>query len=306
MDSPARSPIWNQWLREAGQEFLIQPEGMSASIQPARVQVHTEAVLGAFHVWVTAPAPHRAMPLALRCSTRSARAAAACEWVTSTSEAPWLAGLCHQGIHHQRGGLRVEVAGGFVGQQQAGRCTRARAMATRCNWPPLSCCGSRRPGPAGPRIPAFPAPACGIGWWPSSISGRPRFAPRPGAAAHGRPGTQSHMPAAHRARAGVVQRAQVGAVRAHARHPSVSRPAMQLSRVDLPTPDSPTMATNSPRATVRSTLVEHGHLAIAIWPARQLAASWCHPSRPQGQHLLHSASGASQAPHGAAACCAAR
>lgn len=50
MDSPARSPIWNQWLREAGQEFLIQPGGMSASIQPARVQVHTEAVLGAFHV----------------------------------------------------------------------------------------------------------------------------------------------------------------------------------------------------------------------------------------------------------------
>ena len=79
MDSPARSPIWNQWLREAGQEFLIQPGGMSAPIQPARVQVHTEAVLGAFHVWVTALAPHRApMHLVLGhgrvsvCATRGA------------------------------------------------------------------------------------------------------------------------------------------------------------------------------------------------------------------------------------------
>ena len=33
----------------------------------------------------------------------------------------------------------------------------------------------------------------------------------------------------------------------------VSSAAMQLSRLDLPTPDSPTMATNSPGATVSDT-----------------------------------------------------
>jgi hypothetical protein len=43
------------------------------------------------------------MPLALKRSLRSARAAAASECV-----------------NHQGGGGRVEVAGGFVGQQQAG------------------------------------------------------------------------------------------------------------------------------------------------------------------------------------------
>lgn len=55
MNPPARSPIWNQWLREAGQEFLIQPDGPLGAIPTARVEVHTETVLGAFHVWVTTP-----------------------------------------------------------------------------------------------------------------------------------------------------------------------------------------------------------------------------------------------------------
>ena len=38
----------------------------------------------------------------------------------------------------------------------------------------------------------------------------------------------------------------------------VSRPARQLSRVDLPTPESPTMATNSPGATLKCTLANTG------------------------------------------------
>ena len=73
-----------------------------------------------------------------------------------------------------------------------------------------------------------------------------------------------------------------------------SSPAMQLSRVDLPTPDSPTMATNSPGATVSETLRNTRHRRSpcagrvdqtsvigcrrnALWrwrPCRRLARSW--------------------------------
>ena len=37
-----------------------------------------------------------------------------------------------------------------------------------------------------------------------------------------------------------------------------SKPAMQLSKVDLPTPDSPSSATNSPAASVRLTSLNTG------------------------------------------------
>jgi hypothetical protein len=48
--------------------------------------------------------------------------------LTSSSMISWLA-------------LRVEVAGRLVGEQHSGRVTMARAMATRCCWPPESSAG---------------------------------------------------------------------------------------------------------------------------------------------------------------------
>lgn len=61
MDTPGRLPIWRQWLHEAGQEFLIQPDGLLTGPLPEQeqVQVHTETVLGAFHVWVKTSASHQ-------------------------------------------------------------------------------------------------------------------------------------------------------------------------------------------------------------------------------------------------------
>jgi hypothetical protein len=38
-------------------------------------------------------------------------------------------------------GLAIEVAGGLIGEQQAGRPLKARASATRCCSPPESCAG---------------------------------------------------------------------------------------------------------------------------------------------------------------------
>ena len=42
---------------------------------------------------------------------------------------------------HLLAGVGVEVAGGLVGEDSAGSLTSARAMATRCCWPPESSVG---------------------------------------------------------------------------------------------------------------------------------------------------------------------
>jgi hypothetical protein len=56
-------------------------------------------------------------------------------------------------------------------------------------------------------------------------------------------------------RAGVVaEGADVHAIQRDRALVPVSSAAMQFSSVDLPTPDSPTMATNSPGATLSETL----------------------------------------------------
>jgi hypothetical protein len=43
--------------------------------------------------------------------------------------------------HHGLAVLRVEVAGGLVGEQDRRLADEARATATRCCWPPESCDG---------------------------------------------------------------------------------------------------------------------------------------------------------------------
>jgi hypothetical protein len=44
-------------------------------------------------------------------------------------------------IHHQPPGLRIQRAGGLVGQNNVGLLAIALAMATRCFWPPESSLG---------------------------------------------------------------------------------------------------------------------------------------------------------------------
>ena len=46
-----------------------------------------------------------------------------------------------EGLHHLVGALGVQAGGRLVGQHHAGSWIRARAMATRCCWPPDNCSG---------------------------------------------------------------------------------------------------------------------------------------------------------------------
>ncbi len=62
----------------------------------------------------------------------------------------------------------------------------------------------------------------------------------------------------------LVEAAQVDAVLGDGPLFQSSSAAMQLSRLDLPTPDSPTMATNSPGATLRFTWLKTRRGAIAF------------------------------------------
>ena len=60
--------------------------------------------------------------------------------VTMTMVMPCVVELLEH-AHDLDAGLAVEVAGRLVGEQQRGSLTSARAMATRCCWPPESWLG---------------------------------------------------------------------------------------------------------------------------------------------------------------------
>ena len=192
-------------------------------------------------------------PVLLRCSTRSARLAAASECVTSTSDAP-----CERLWSISASITRAAVLGsrlpvGSSASSRLGLCTSARAIATRCNCPPLSCCGRRPPKPARPTassIACTRASSC----WPSSSRGSATFC------ATSRCGntwkawnTKPVFSRRKRAFCSSFRRPRSCPSRITLPLSQVSSPAMQLSRVDLPTPDSPTMATNSPSRTVSET-----------------------------------------------------
>ena len=70
-----------------------------------------------------------------------------------------------QQVHDLAAGRGVEVAGRLVGEQHGGSVTMARAMATRCCWPPESSAGVWCSRPARPTCSsaATPAPALAAG-----------------------------------------------------------------------------------------------------------------------------------------------
>ena len=83
------------------------------------------------------------MPAGVSVTARSARAAAAREWVASRQAAP-----CSRTCSTSSARTRSAVAGsrlpvGSSARISVGRCTSARAIATRCSWPPESVCGRR-------------------------------------------------------------------------------------------------------------------------------------------------------------------
>ena len=133
------------------------------------------------------------MPLrrqASRC--RSARAAAAREWVTSRQAAPLRAHLLGEAAPSRarrwpdRGCRSARRRG-----SAAGRCTSARAIATRCSWPPESVCGRRAAKPARPTAASTSRHARRRRRCPAAAAAGRRWRRRSGAAGRGRPGTRS-------------------------------------------------------------------------------------------------------------------
>ena len=152
-----------------------------------------------------------------------------------------------------------------------GACTSARAIATRCNWPPDSVCGRRvaQAGQARPRRAAARTRAVVVAAAAAAAAAR-RSAPRSGAAARGRPGTRSRGRARRSSACSRLAHAPSTSSPSSRTRPasSVSSPAMQFSSVDLPTPDSPRMATNSPGATLEVDAREHRRARRSVWPGR--------------------------------------
>ena len=89
-----------------------------------------------------------------RVTRRSMRAASSRLCVATRAASPVAAQL-RQRAKDMVGGVRIEIAGGLVGQQQRGALATARAMATRCCSPPDSSAGrwvSRRRGRDSPAV----------------------------------------------------------------------------------------------------------------------------------------------------------
>ena len=198
------------------------------------------------------------MPPLVNVSTRSARAAAARECVTRMQAAP-----CCRTCIDSRSSTLSAVAGsrlpvGSSARINCGRCTSARAIATRCNWPPDKVCGRRSASASSPTARSTSCTRAASGWCCNS-KGRPTLCAtlRCGStwkAWNTKPRCSRRNSACAGSASVVIS---VSAIRTEPAC-TVSSPAMQFSSVDLPTPDSPRIATNSPRATCRSTFENTG------------------------------------------------
>ena len=248
------------------------------------------------------------MPPLLRCSTRSARAAAASECVTSTSEAP-CSRVCAISTSITLAAVRrVEVAGGLVGQQQRRPVhQRARdrhalqlAAAQLLRQPRRRARRGRPPRASAPRAPRRRAA-------PSSISGSATFCAtsRCGStwkAWNTKPTCRRRQQRAllgvERADVDAVVRDAAGVPAVEAGHAVEQRRLADARFAD----DRDELA----RRDLERDVLEHGAVAVALGQARRCAASSCN-GRHCAAATCASASGASQAiTRRAAACCAAR
>jgi hypothetical protein len=171
-------------------------------------------------------------------------------------------------MHDLERALGIEVAGRLVGQQHSGSVTSARAIATRCCWPPDSSAGVCRP-----TAPARPVERCSAAsrraaLLLAAIEQRQldvldRAGPREQVEA------LEHEPRYLRAqqRALVARAATALRCRGSGTLPEVgtSRQPRMFIVVDLPEPDAPMIATKSPRSIVRSTPFSAWNAAMP-WP----------------------------------------
>ena len=186
-------------------------------------------------------------PSAIR-MRRGQRAATAGSWVTMTmcARRAW---SVVEGRQDLGGRLLSRLPVGSSASSRSGSFTSARAMATRCCWPPESSAGVWRDaiGEAD-RSSARAAEAADGRRGPSRRAAAPRSRARWSAAAGGRPGRRSRSARcagapARRRSAPRRPRRRGDSARASGRS---SRPSTFIS-VDLPDPEAPTIATSSPR-----------------------------------------------------------
>ena len=200
------------------------------------------------------------MPWAVSRSTRSARAAAAAECVTSKQAAP--APLtCSRSTASTRAavsGSRLPV--GSSARISPGACTTARAMATRCSCPPDNCAGKRPPSPSRPTSASNFRTRCASGR-PSKRSGNSTFSATVKCGSTWK-AWNTKPSRARRSRAQPSSPSVSSAVPSMNTCPRSARssPAMQFSSVDLPTPDSPNNAINSPLRSTSDTASKTGVL----------------------------------------------
>ncbi len=150
-----------------------------------------------------------------------------------------------------------------------GSTTMARAIATRCCWPPDSWPGSLS------ACVVQPHQRQRLVHPPRDLRLRPALRRQAEAdVAPHRHVREQRVVLEHHAEAAILRPDLVDAAARPARSlPSVScsSPAMQFSAVDLPQPDGPSRATNSPRLTVRVT-----SRSACVWPKSRLT-----PVEPQ-------------------------
>ncbi len=184
--------------------------------------------------------------------TRSAEAAAASECVTSTPAARRL-----RTSRASRSSTTVAVSGsrlpvGSSARMSAGRCTNARATATRCSSPPDNSRGMLSSRPPRPTSASSSLARCSrvSGASPSSTSGSITFCctercGRTWNAWNTKPSLERRV----RVRASSCSRAMSTPSMITEPTSGRSSPAIRLSSVDLPEPDSPTIAMYSPPPT---------------------------------------------------------
>ena len=167
-----------------------------------------------------------------------------------------------------RRAVRIEIAGRLVGQHQRRPCTSARAIATRCSSPPDSSRGMlapRSPSPTAASIAATRASRSSRRDRRAAPAAARRSARRVRYGSTWNAWNTKPMRRAPQQRARVVvERREVDAVDATRPASGRSRPAIRLSSVDLPTPDSPMIATYSPLPDVERKLVQDGPVTVAL------------------------------------------
>ena len=182
-------------------------------------------------------------------TTRSAQAAADGSWVTITSVRPPSSMVCRSSSRTERPERLSRAPVGSSAKITSGSPTSARAIATRCCWPPESCAGRWRARSPSPTRSSTSRTAERGSRRPASRDGSETFCSAVSAPSRLKDWKTKPMRSRRRPRQrplaelGQLVLAEPDAARWSGR----SSPAALCSSVDLPDPEGPMIAVNGPR-----------------------------------------------------------